>query len=164
MEFIMTFCFHFGLYIINLLNKKLFLFNGPQLTRCYIMNSMNFMVDEDGRFEAEETDAMLKKTFSEDMTVEQFLANLAQPYESEVVGTVKEAIDKLADKVYDDMEGIELTEEIMETDVWLESNMNSWAGGLALLNFVEEQEALGLKCKFYMWGLEYDLNCFIVAE
>ena len=128
------------------------------------MNSMNFMVDEDGHFESEETTDMLAKTFPEIKTVEEFISKLQQPYESEEVTTVKEAIDKLAKKIFDDMEGIELTEEIMETDQWLESNMNIWADGMFMKDFVEEQEALGKTCKFYIWSIEYDLNCLIVAE
>lgn len=128
------------------------------------MNVLNYVVDEDGRVGSQDEDAIMAEFGEQYDSIQDFINNLNQPYNSEIVETVDEAIKQLEVKVYDDFEGKELTEEIMDIDIWLESNMNCWAGGLELRMFVEDQLALGLKVKLYMWSLEYDLNCLVVAE
>lgn len=126
------------------------------------MNILNITVDEDGRYSSQEETELLAE-LGDYNNIQEFIDFLEEPYESEIVPTVEEAIKQLGEKVYDDMEGHELTEEFMETDTWLESNVNVWGNGLEMEVFVEQQKALGLTCKFYIWSIEYDINCLIVA-
>ena len=103
------------------------------------MNVLNYVVDEDGRVGSQDEDAIMAEFGEQYDGIQDFINNLNQPYNSEIVETVDEAIKQLEVKVYNDFEGKELTEEIMDTDIWLESNMNCWAGGLELRMFVEDQ-------------------------